>query len=166
MKLSVSIIGLLLILLNINYSFAQVNERIIKTDSSVITITWNQYLLVTEEKFNNRASVYFTTRLKEDSTILSKGWTRNNYKIGKWDEYSENGTWLKSLDYDKQTWKCNTKKHPYKKLVDSLKKCADNILISEFGQDFFNKHVRFRFEGGLSKEKSIIQIIALAVAQS
>ena len=143
------ILILVIVLCSVKPAFSQFSEEKIVTDSSEIKIVRNSAYKVLRETYKNKDSVFYSVRYIDDTTKLKiEGWERKNGDyFGNWVEYSPEGTWFYTINYDNDTWKYNKKEYPFQGLLDSMKKKADNIIIKKYGSEFFKHNISFKFHG-------------------
>lgn len=71
----------------------------------------------------------------------------SRYKIGRWTTYDAQGRPARVIDYDNST--INGKPLKFEgdmKIIDSLKRLADNRIIKVYGKAFYTKYVRFNLD--------------------
>ena len=143
-----TIIGIILTL-HISPVFGQFSEEKIISDSTEVRLVRNSVYRVWEETYKYKDSVFYSVRYLDDTTKTKiEGWKRKNGDyFGNWVEYSPEGTWLHTINYDRDIWKVNKKEYPFYSLLDSMKRCADNIIIKKYGLAFFKNNIRFKFHG-------------------
>lgn len=120
----------------------------IETDSSNIEITRNSVYRVYEETYKYKDSIWWNVTFINDTTILNtEGWKNKKGKhFGIWKEYDINKNLLYTRNYDKQTCIVNKKIFPYHDILEKMKITADNLIIKEYGKEFFKAHVFFEFD--------------------
>lgn len=125
----------------------QFSRENISTDSSEIVIIRNSVYYINEESFKNKDSVWRSVHFIKDTTRLNtEGWTKKSGKrIGIWKEYNFNKQLLFTRDYDNAICEVNKKLFPYHEILERMKKTADSLIISNYGQEFFDNQVRFNF---------------------
>jgi len=147
-KFVVSLI--VLYLLVCNPAFSQFSEEKIETDSSNISIIRNSLYLVYNEEYKHKDLIWRSVRYINDTTkLLHEGWATKDWRyLGTWNEYLIDGTLVYRVDYDKGTWFVNEKIFPYHNILEKMKLVADSLILSVYGQDFYNNHLRFAFNCG------------------
>ncbi|MBL7810271.1 MAG: hypothetical protein JNN28_20785 [Saprospiraceae bacterium] len=130
-------------------TYGQYQVITIETDTSAIELTKNSVYWIWEETLKGKDSVWYSVRYIKDTTqVHQEGWKKKNgRRIGKWSEFTLDGTWLYTIDYTRHSWTYNPKKFKHQQLKDKIKKQADHILIRKFGQEFFDHNLVFNFYG-------------------
>jgi len=131
--------------------FAQNGKEIIMTDSTETEIIRNSVYIVSEENYRFKDSILYTVRYRADTTqICHKGWkNRRGDYFGKWSEFKLDGTWLKTIDYDNDTWEYNPIEYPFQNYLNEAKKITDRIVIEKYGLNFFKENIKFKFHGDI-----------------
>ena len=127
--------------------FGQFSRENISTDSSEIEIIRNSVYHIYQESFKNRDSVWRSVHFIKDTTRLkAEGWTKKSgRRIGIWKEYKFNGQLLFTRDYDNAVCVVNRRLFPHHQILERMKKKADSLIISNYSQEFYDRHVRFDF---------------------
>ncbi len=128
-------------------TFGQFSKQNIATDSSNIEIIRNSVYHIYEETYKNKDSVWYSVHFIKDTTRLkTEGWRiKNGRRLGIWKESNFKGQLLFTRDYDNATCIVNKDLFPYHELLEKMKSKADNLIISTYSKEFFEKHVRFDF---------------------
>ncbi|GAA4164605.1 hypothetical protein GCM10022217_35460 [Chryseobacterium ginsenosidimutans] len=138
------------------FFLSQYSEKKIKTDSSEIVIIKNSKYKVREEIFDNKDYIIHKSWLIQDTAMVSsEGVMDKQHRTISWKEYTENGEWLYSRNY--KTGECSINKFLFPKylLFEKMKKKADELIIKEYGIEFFSNYVRFECDGLAYKKQSI-----------
>jgi len=135
------------ILLSGHSVFGQFSRERISTDSSDIEIIKNSEYHIYEEQFKNKDSVWRSVHfIKDRSRLKTEGWSKKSGKrIGIWKAYNFDRQLLFTRDYDLGTCEVNRDLFPYHPILEKMKLKADSLIISNYGIDFFDNHVRFNF---------------------
>jgi hypothetical protein len=134
------------------FSFGQSENTITltETDSSEIRQWHSYYSYNYHETYLHKDSVCFEEYYLSDTTQLRHvGWERKNrLKFGEWHSFTEDGTWLKTIDYTNFTWKYNPKEYKFQAQKEALINVADSLIIQKFGEEFFNQNIIYDLEHG------------------
>lgn len=133
-------------LLTFTSVFAQ-DKKIINTDSSRIEIEEEIRGRQSISEYLNVNNLVKSTFINENGFTVVKGQydTLKNY-IGVWYRYDEQGQLLRTENFDNRIWTVIKKEYyPYKALLDNIKIKADNIVIKNYGLEFFKKHAKWDF---------------------
>ncbi|MEE9363812.1 MAG: hypothetical protein V3U92_14520 [Cellulophaga sp.] len=127
--------------------FGQFSHENVETDSSKIEVTRNSVYHIFEETYKNKDSVWYSAHFIKDTTRLNtEGWIKKSGKrFGIWKEYNFKKQLLFTRDYDNAICEVNKKLFPYHEILERMKKKADSLIISNYGQEFFDNQVRFDF---------------------
>lgn len=127
--------------------FGQFSRENISTDSSEIEIIRNSVYHIYQENFKNKDSARRSVHFIKDTTRLkTEGWTKKSGKrIGIWKEYNFNKQLLFTRDHDNAICEVNKNLFPYHEILERMKKTADSLIISNYGQEFYDNQVRFNF---------------------
>ncbi len=131
---------------------AQKDQKIIKTDSSIIKINKSITGKWIEEHLNDRNLIHFKKYFKDNKTLKSDYYTdsstlyKNRLGIGKY--YNENGELYLTLNFDRPDWIPAVKSdYPHYDLLKKMKSKADSILEGMFSIDFINNHLKWSISG-------------------
>jgi len=143
------LLTLILFLLTLN-TFSQIKpfKETIETHSSTIEIIRNSVYQIYEEAYKNKDSVWYSIHFIKDTTRLNtEGWkNKNGNRLGIWHEYNYDGQLLYIWDYEKGICEVNKELYPYHDMLKKMKTICDSLIISAYGQPFFNNHVKFEYD--------------------
>jgi len=141
------IILILFTVLNCFAGFCQFERIQIETDSSEIEIIENSVYRCYEETFKNKDSIWWNVTYIDDPTKLhTEGWkTKSGKYLGIWKEFNRKGDLMYEHDHDKGTCNVNKSLYPHHKLLEQMRKKADDLIISIYSEAFFKNNVRFNF---------------------
>jgi hypothetical protein len=124
------------------------SKEIIETDSSHIEIERNSDYKSYEETYKRRDSIWRSEYFIRDTTKLhTEGWkTKSGKYLGVWNVYTRKGELKYSWNYDMWICEVNKSMYPYHEMLEKMKIIADSLIISAYGKDFFDKHVKFEFD--------------------
>ena len=123
--------------------YAQEN-KILKTDSSIITIRYFSYLNSMREfnELNDRDKSYYKEYTLDTKVLQKQGLFENGDCVGIWNFYSADGTLEKQINYSTgEKIYLNDQTEMYDSIFVLIRKHADSIVISNFGFSFFKKHI-------------------------
>jgi hypothetical protein len=123
-----------------------------ETDSSSVEIIRNSLYKCWNETYKFKDSTRFISWFIDDTTQISyESWgKKNNEFFGISREYTKEGTLIYEWDHDKGICMVNRTLFPYYYMLEKMKLKADSLIIQTYCKDFFDKHVRFEYEGNAS----------------
>lgn len=133
------------------YPLDSLKDFVIKTDSSEIEVMYFAYLNSIREFNELRSSgkTYFRDFYFNSHTLKTHGTQlKDGERIGIWNYYLNNGNKSTTLDYDNGVWKdVDRNAFPFYDYLQWIKSKGDNIIIENYGYEFFKKYVTWNIQG-------------------
>jgi hypothetical protein len=133
--------------------FAQ--KEIIYTDSSKIEIESFSKGKFIYEFPNHYDVIYYRYIDLKEVVRISGAFDKHKNPIRKWYFYDSIGYVERIEDYSEGTWQIfNTRRYPYKYLLDSIKHAGDSCLRSIYGKEFCDRNIRWNMQSSAFYDKS------------
>jgi hypothetical protein len=137
--------------LSFPYPKDSLKDFTIKTDTSEIEVKYFAYLNSIREfnELKNSDKTYFRDFYFNSHTLKTQGvQLKDGTRTGIWKYYLNNEKISATLDYDNGIWTvADRNAFPFYDYLQSIKFKGDNIIIENYGYEFFNKYVIWNIQG-------------------
>lgn len=139
-------------------TYGQFSSYKIETDSTDVEVIKNSLYKIYNETYKDKDSVWYSVHFIKDTTRLyTEGWARKDKKqVGVWKAFTFERRFLYVVDYENGTFEVNKSLYPYHDLLERMKLKADSLIMSAYSLEFFDNHVRFRFDCFVYDEKGYV----------